>query len=71
MSDKNKWKTQPCKHCIVKTTCKQDCFMWSEYDVKRYIEDNDLQYICINCGIDIQEDEWWCDKCSRRKVNEI
>ncbi len=28
MSDKDKWKTFPCKSCLLKGNCKERCFNW-------------------------------------------
>ncbi len=52
MIDKNKWKTYPCKECIVKGKCSEYCF---EYPLDRtiihtHIKENNLRGICLACG---------------------
>ncbi len=70
MSDKDKWKwkTQPCKECLLKKSCKQECFKWPAYRVvSEYIRENDLQNICISCGnenVDYYDNvQWDCENC--------
>ncbi len=59
MSAKDKWKTYPCKECLIKTTCSTRCFDWPKtYDdrtynmilLKMYIKINQLENICLSCG---------------------
>ncbi len=53
-----KWKTFPCKGCLVKKTCKDRCFNWPTvpYIVISHINTNNLQGVCLACG----------DSCSGR-----
>ncbi len=56
----DKWKTFPCKTCILKGICTIECFEWptlsdhhvitDRHVVERYIEENDLQHTCLSCG---------------------
>ncbi len=71
MSNKEKWKTQPCKECIIKNICKKECFKWPfSTIIYKYVTDNNLRCICLNCGIKISYDKYWCIKCGYREVIE-
>ncbi len=47
-----KWKTFPCKDCIIKKICTEWCFKWPRKysDLVDYIEENDLECTCLSCG---------------------
>ncbi len=46
----NKWKTFPCKECILKSKCTKSCFDFpDEQRVRRYVIDNSLGNICLSC----------------------
>ncbi len=51
MSDKDKWKTYPCKYCIVKSTCTRACFTipWLS-STSRYRIHNNSGNICTACS---------------------
>ncbi len=45
-----KWKTFPCKTCLLSYKCKSWCFDWATNDVlKVYIKENNLKGICLAC----------------------
>ncbi len=49
-----KWKTYPCKHCIVKSVCAEDCFMFPHIDeLTEYAKENDIKHKCLGCGHDL------------------
>ncbi len=62
MSDKDKWKTFPCKECLLKAKCSKQCFSWpkgnwpidgiveQEELMFRHIKENQLENICLRCG---------------------
>ncbi len=48
----NKWKTMPCKDCLIKKSCTKYCFelpSWRE--LNDYIFENDIPpTLCLRCG---------------------
>ncbi len=74
MLDKDKWKTFPCKECLIRKVCKQDCFICPEHDhLKKYVEDNLPKNTCLGCGFEINliGHNVWCELCSGRKYFEL
>ncbi len=71
MSDKDKWKTYPCKECLIRYICKQECFKWptSANTVAKHIRENNLQYVCMRCGDMLSNNNWWCDTCENKLVS--
>ncbi len=70
INDKDKWKTFPCKTCLVKKTCKQDCFEYPDIEggLSRYIKENQLEGICLNCGdASVSSHDRWCGICYTRR----
>ncbi len=69
MLDKNKWKTFPCKECLIKGKCKETCFEWPlTNEVMLYIKENNLQYICLCCGYEIMLSDYnMCPICHSNK----
>ncbi len=69
MSDKEKWKTFPCKTCLIKGVCKDRCFIWPDYDTMgKHVEKNQLKDICVSCGFYkatycIGVIQWTCKNC--------
>ncbi len=63
--DKDKWKTFPCKECLIKKTCKQECFEWPDGDTAiDHITTNNLQGVCLLCGDEIaRPHSWVCSNC--------
>ncbi len=49
--DKDKWKTFPCKECLMRTSCTQRCFPWdSGYNLTRYVKAKYPHPVCLSCG---------------------
>ncbi len=63
-----KWQTFPCKECLLKGRCSGHCFDWPHYDiVKKQIEDNQLEGMCLSCGSYLNNPTDWifsCYKCN-------
>ncbi len=51
MSDKDKWKTYPCRECLLKGKCSRRCFGWPDHNiVDTYLAKNHLINTCLSCG---------------------
>ncbi len=80
MKDKDKWKTFPCKNCIVKSNCTNKCFDWpnkcsiqfSNDDIINHIKENNLVHICLSCGNHYTNRynyiQWNCNICNPYKI---
>ncbi len=60
-----KWKTFPCKECLLKGNCTKRCFDFSSiHDMIEYVYNNKLEYNCICCGYNfLNEKETDCPEC--------
>ncbi len=48
MSDK--WKTYPCRDCIIKNNCTTQCFRFPYHStVKDHVNEKGLEHICLSC----------------------
>ncbi len=70
----DKWKTQPCKECLVKNVCNKACYdiyAYSTYEeVLRFVKENHLESICLSCGDNITPGRIvWCYRCKNRGVD--
>ncbi len=56
--DKDKWKTQPCKECILKGKCSKHCFDFpsSREPIENHIESTGVVDTCLSCGSSINRD---------------
>ncbi len=74
MSNKDKWRTFPCKECLLKKMCKIRCFNWPQNvidgpsdKIKVHIKENNLEHICLSCGHNPASDfgiiQWYCKNC--------
>ncbi len=68
MSDINKWKTMPCKYCLLKGKCSESCFEWPSYSqLKTYALTNHLTTTCLICGTHNVNRylyvQWNCENC--------
>ncbi len=76
---KDKWKTQPCKTCLLKGRCKGSCFpLPDSTEVADYIRrNNNIENTCLSCGsiwlgrnyfsiYGMSGCTWSCNKCSIR-----
>ncbi len=71
MSDKNKWKTYPCKECVIKGVCVHRCFDFASisYDkIIQHVIENHLELTCLSCGtkdVDTYPSiiQWDCMNC--------
>ncbi len=60
---KDKWKTFPCKNCIIKNTCSKACFEYPDVEVVRNFSLTILDE-CIACGVkDMNNENVWCHTC--------
>ncbi len=74
----NKWKTFPCKECLLRCTCINQCFDWpmiGDYKtndrdlVETYIKENNLENVCLSCespNVNSYKKgiiQWECDNC--------
>ncbi len=69
MSDKDKWKTFPCKSCLLKGNCNTKCFNWplemNSDMTRKYIKENNLSNICLACGNkDLPSIQLSCNECA-------
>ncbi len=63
-----KWKTFPCKECIINKICDRWCFDWPvDSELMNHIEKNQLKNICLGCGDSMNHD--WPDQvvCKMKK----
>ncbi len=52
-----KWKTFPCKNCLIKNVCGKYCFHFPPYnEMNIYVKENKYIYICLGCGRDHSND---------------
>ncbi len=78
MKNKDKWKTFPCKECLLKGKCSEMCFnipvcntdrFLSEtmiHEIEQHIDKHGLQEICLACGGSREGSYIWaCCKCQR------
>ncbi len=50
---KDKWKTHPCKNCLLKSKREHQCFEFpSISEIVIHINQYNLQHICLCCGND-------------------
>ncbi len=63
----NKWKTQPCKDCILKGKCSSSCFKYPSYQTicEFSREGRHLMKVkeCIACGEEVSGAMIWCETC--------
>ncbi len=65
-----KWKTFPCKTCLLKHKCNKTCFKFpdtiNDTDVSRYMAEHvELKEICLCCGEPRDVFYYWaCQKCN-------
>ncbi len=75
MNDKDKWKTFPCRDCLLKGKCFKRCFDWPSHSVvSNYIDEHHLETACLACGSPNATNysnygnnnniHWWCDECA-------
>ncbi len=70
---KNKWMTFPCKNCLLKGMCKEECFEWPfDDEILLHVQENKLEHICLSCGIenvDVMHGvvQWACHICSAER----
>ncbi len=68
MIDKEKWKTHPCKECLLKKVCIKLCFEIPEDKIDQvsqlYKDSYKNNKICIACGGN-KSSKHECDECNR------
>ncbi len=51
MNGKDKWKTYPCRECVLKGKCRERCFTFPSFKIiHSYTKRNDIRNICLSCG---------------------
>ncbi len=48
----DKWKTFPCKICLLKGRCHSSCFQFptTYHALEEYVIENQLRNTCLSCG---------------------
>ncbi len=65
-----KWKTFPCRDCVLKKTCSKACFEWPVFRVvENHVVENKLQHICLSCGIITQSEGFLVCMCNECMTN--
>ncbi len=73
MSDIDKWKTQPCKNCMIKKLCRKNCFSSPSYHkLFEYTAENPLNNSCLYCGNKLMKNSlFYCIECGIRKKQSL
>ncbi len=62
-----KWKSYPCKECIIKNTCSKACFEYPDDNSPIQFSKEELVRLgyntCITCTTKIAEYKIWCQTC--------
>ncbi len=63
---KDKWKTFPCRNCLLKKSCGDRCFEIPVGSLN-HVKENKLQGICLACGNVVNKSNvivWYCANCN-------
>ncbi len=68
MKDKEKWKTFPCRDCLIRKVCSEWCFNWPGFDaMNTHAKTHFTHPTCLSCGskLDINRYaiQWCCNEC--------